>query len=70
MVLFGTDSGSFQILPGPPNEMLGDGPIFETEDEAQEIGDCEAPSPVWGLRAQGCVCVGFSGTCVVGLGVL
>ncbi|CAE7217216.1 ACBP2 [Symbiodinium sp. CCMP2592] len=25
----------------PPNEMLGDGPIFETEDEAQEIGDCE-----------------------------
>ena len=29
--------------------MLGDGPIFETEDEAQEIGDCEAPDPFrWG----------------------
>ena len=33
--------------------MLGDGPIFETEDEAQEIGDCEAPFSglgSWGSR--------------------
>ena len=28
---------------GPPGYMLGDGPIFESDIESMEIGDCEAP---------------------------
>ena len=35
-------SSSFGEARGPPAYMLGDGPLFESDIESMEVGDCEA----------------------------